>query len=97
MQNMVRNLGRDLDLFHDYICGILIFILFLVGYLLFYLCCNQWLTIGLVESPFLEFLWTLFPMGTLFLIGLPSIYTLYRHEVERERDITLKIVGHQWY
>lgn len=36
-------------------------------------------------------------MGTLFFIGLPSMYTLYAHEVELERDLTLKVVGHQWY
>jgi len=45
----------------------------------------------------LEFLWTLFPALVLFTIGLPSIYTLYLHEVEAERDLTLKVVGHQWY
>lgn len=55
IQNMVCSWGIDLDLFHDYICGILLFILFLVGYLLFYLAFNSWILVGLVEAPFLEF------------------------------------------
>jgi heme/copper-type cytochrome/quinol oxidase subunit 2 len=51
----------------------------------------------LVEASLVEFFWTIFPIVVLFIIGLPRIFILYYHEVEFERDITIKITGHQWY
>ena len=89
--------GEMLDLFHDYVCGILVFILFLVGRVLYYLMFSSWLYIGLVEASIVEFIWTIFPMVVLFFIGLPRMFFLYYHEVEFERELTVKVTAHQWY
>jgi heme/copper-type cytochrome/quinol oxidase subunit 2 len=77
------------------VCGILIFILVLVGYVLLYLLFNKRLIKGIVEASSLEFVWTVFPMVILIFIGFPSIFILYSHEVERVRDLTVKVTGHQ--
>ena len=86
-----------LDWFHDYVCGVLVFILVLVGYVLLYLIVNSRLIKGIVEASSLEFVWTVFPIIVLIFIGFPSIFILYSHEVERVRDLTVKVTGHQWY
>lgn len=49
------------------------------------------------DSFSLEFLWTLYPIIILILVGIPRIRILYLHEVEDEKNLTLKINGHQWY
>jgi cytochrome c oxidase subunit 2 len=86
-----------LDWFHDYICGVLVFILVLIGYVLLYLLANKRLIKGIVEASSLEFVWTVFPIIVLIFIGFPSMFILYSHEVERVRDLTIKVTGHQWY
>jgi len=97
LQNCVNSEGQLLDWFHDYICGVLVFILVLIGYVLLYLLANKRLIKGIVEASSLEFVWTVFPMVVLIFIGFPSMFILYSHEVERVRDLTIKVTGHQWY
>jgi heme/copper-type cytochrome/quinol oxidase subunit 2 len=44
-----------------------------------------------------EVLWTVLPTIILCTVAGPSIYLLYSHEQERERSLSVKCVGHQWY
>jgi len=97
LQNCVRNEGQLLDWFHDYVCGVLIFILILIGYVLGVLSMRNWLIKGLVEASSLEFVWTVFPMLVLVFIGFPRMFILYSHDVEAVRDLTIKVTAHQWY
>lgn len=50
-----------------------------------------------VESHFLELVWTLLPMVILVFIALPSLYLLYLTEDSPCPTIRIKAVGHQWY
>lgn len=49
------------------------------------------------ELTSLEFVWTGFPITILLLIGFPSLRVLYQGNIDFERDVTLKVTGHQWY
>ena len=89
--------GHLLDVFHSYVCGILLFILFVVGYALCVIGSSSWLHSGLVESSSLEFVWTLFPLLILTTIGFPRLFILYSQDVDLVVDLTLKVTGHQWY
>lgn len=45
----------------------------------------------------LEFIWTLFPSIILLLLAIPSFALLFSIEKISAPEITIKVVGHQWY
>ena len=45
----------------------------------------------------LEIVWTAVPVLILVIIAIPSFRLLYYSEVIPETEMTLKVVGHQWY
>jgi len=96
-QNILSLVSFQLDIFHDFVIGFLVFILLIVVYLLFYLIYNEMVWSFYFEDSLLEFFWTCFPVFILFIIGVPRMLLLYSHERERNVDLSLKITGHQWY
>merc|ERR1712078_416100 len=48
-------------------------------------------------SSLLEIIWTILPAVILILIAVPSFALLYSLDEILDPQITLKIVGHQWY
>ena len=49
------------------------------------------------HSSLLEIIWTILPAVILILIAVPSFALLYSLDEILDPQITLKIVGHQWY
>jgi len=49
------------------------------------------------HSSLLEIIWTIIPAVILILIAIPSFTLLYSLDEILDPQITLKIVGHQWY
>jgi cytochrome c oxidase subunit 2 len=45
----------------------------------------------------LEFIWTLLPSIILFIISIPSFLLLFELDELLEPEITIKVIGHQWY
>jgi len=45
----------------------------------------------------LEIIWATFPTVIIALILVPSLYLLYSSEEELNPEITLKVMGHQWF
>jgi len=45
----------------------------------------------------LEFLWTLFPSIILCFLAIPSFGLLYSIEKVAAPELTIKVIGHQWY
>jgi len=45
----------------------------------------------------LEIMWTFLPGYSLLFIGSPSFYLLYCYDEFQFTNITVKIIGHQWY
>jgi len=52
---------------------------------------------NLLENHYLELIWTVAPIFVLFFIGIPSLRILYLIEENFKPDITVKVLGHQWY
>lgn len=50
-----------------------------------------------VHSTWLEVVWTLVPVAVLVLIAVRSFALLYKMEEKFDSDVTVKVVGHQWY
>lgn len=83
---------------YDRICFYQIIILVVVMW--FYISSIYYsspLMISFAHGNLIEFLWTLAPAGILWAIGLPSLKLLYMQDEILDSEITLKIIGNQWY
>ena len=84
--------------FHDFTNIILLFILSFVGLIILRVLFNKIIHKSLLEGQILECIWTLIPALILVQIALPSLVLLYTlEEYRRDKGITLKATGHQWY
>nr|YP_008082960.1 cytochrome c oxidase subunit II [Polycarpa mytiligera]CCO25739.1 cytochrome c oxidase subunit II [Polycarpa mytiligera] len=98
LQDMVNWSGVECSLFHDYSLMLLCFIL--VGFVLFMeiiIYTGSYFVKGYNSSDMLEFTWTVVPGLLLYSLGVPSLYLMYFMEGATKYDLTLKVVGHQWY
>lgn len=57
-----------------------------------YLAYNQ-----IIHGTLLEIIWTIIPSVILFLIAIPSFALLYSMEEVLEPQLTVKVIGNQWY
>lgn len=96
-QNGVSPVIEQLIFFHDYTIVIILVIIVLVGYILVNSCINLYYNIILFEGQELERIWTVLPAVFLLLIAFPSLRLLYLMEEFDNYDITIKLLGHQWY
>jgi cytochrome c oxidase subunit 2 len=55
------------------------------------------LSLDFAHGHFLEFIWTLTPAALLWAIGLPSLRLLYLMDEILEPEVTIKILGSQWF
>jgi len=49
------------------------------------------------HNTILEILWTAIPVIILVIMAIPSFKLLYQQEKTEDYDMTVKIIGHQWY
>lgn len=96
-QNGVSPVIEQLIFFHDYTMIIILVIIVLVGYILVSSCINTYYNIILFEGQELERIWTVLPAVFLLLIAFPSLRLLYLIEEFDLYDITIKVLGHQWF
>lgn len=69
----------------------------IVGYILMSLCLNVNYNLMLFDGQELERIWTVIPAFFLLSISFPSLRLLYLMEESSLYDITIKVIGHQWY
>nr|QYC94857.1 cytochrome c oxidase subunit 2 [Amblyseius swirskii] len=58
---------------------------------------NKILFMSLLDNQFVELVWTIFPMFLLIFIAIPSLRLLYLMEESFSSELTLKVMGHQWF
>lgn len=95
-----------IDLHHD-IMFFLIIIACIVGFFLYHVMRYHTFYRTEIFSPnnithntLLEIIWTIIPSLILLIIAMPSFALLYTMEAQTiwsKPDLTLKIIGHQWY
>ena len=49
------------------------------------------------HNTVVEVLWTAIPIGILVVLAIPSFKLLYQQEKSENYDMTVKVIGHQWY
>lgn len=96
-QDGVSSVIEQLIFFHDYTIIVIIVVIFLVGYILVLSCFNFNYNLKLFEGQELEIIWTVLPAIFLVFIAFPSLRLLYLIEESDDCDITIKLLGRQWY
>jgi len=102
IQDPASSIVEGMIFFHDYLIAFLILIAVPVFWVLFkviYTFDHKWSLKPekFTHSSFLEIIWTLIPAIILGFIGVPSFNLLYALENKKTLEMTIKIVGHQWY
>lgn len=96
-QNGISSVIEQLIFFRDYTMITIVVIMILVGYILLNSCINIRFNLGLFEGQELERIWTVIPAFFLLFIAFPSLRLLYLMEESDLYDLTIKVLGHQWY
>ena len=97
---------RYLEKLHDGVLAVAVAITLLVAGLIAYVCVKFRAAKNPVPNRFahhtgVEIAWTVIPIIILVAIGIPSVRAHYKYtnnqDIIDHPDITLKVVGHQWY
>lgn len=93
---------EQIDRFHDILLVIITAITFFVLALLTYTCVRFRQKANPVPSKtthntLIEIIWTAIPVLILVVIAIPSIRLLYFMDHVEKPDMTLKVIGYQWY
>nr|AUJ21355.1 cytochrome c oxidase subunit II [Tetragnatha sp. Rapa Nui] len=96
-QNSSSPVMEQMIFFHDHSMLVMVMILVLVGYGLMSSYWNKSYNLKMMEGQELESVWTVLPGVFLILIALPSIRLLYLMEEYDYPELTIKVLGHQWY
>nr|YP_009115231.1 cytochrome c oxidase subunit II [Wadicosa fidelis]AIZ97177.1 cytochrome c oxidase subunit II [Wadicosa fidelis] len=96
-QNGVSSVMEYLIFFHDHIMIVMIMIMVMVGYVLVNSCINKFYNLNMFHGQELESIWTVIPAVFLLFIAFPSLRLLYLMEESEMYDMTISVMGHQWY
>jgi len=88
--------------FHDLLLVIIsciaVFVMILLGYVLVrFNAKSNPVPSKTTHNTVIEVLWTAVPVMILVIIAIPSFKLLYFMDHTTEPDMTLKVIGHQWY
>jgi len=103
IQEQVTEIGRDLAAFHNgpllIMCAaISLFVLILLGYTMVKFRRSASPTPSRTShNTLIEVIWTVVPVLILVAIAIPSIRLISRQYSPPPADVTIKVVGNQWY
>nr|QYF09534.1 cytochrome c oxidase subunit 2 [Haemaphysalis kolonini]UWI72008.1 cytochrome c oxidase subunit II [Haemaphysalis yeni] len=83
--------------FHDHSMMIILIITIITIYMVINIILNSLTSRSLMEGQDIEIIWTIIPAMTLIFIALPSLHLLYLTDELFSSQISIKIIGHQWY
>lgn len=69
----------------------------MVGYIILRIVYRTYINRSLLENQLIEIVWTVLPAIILLFIAFPSLRLLYLLDEVRTPNLTIKVVGHQWY
>nr|UYX57292.1 cytochrome c oxidase subunit II [Rhipicephalus linnaei] len=95
--NMNSPIMEQMVFFHDHSMMIILMITILTIYMIFNIMMNNLLSRSMMEGQEIEIIWTIIPAITLIFIAIPSLHLLYLTDETFNSQISIKILGHQWY
>nr|QTA50545.1 cytochrome c oxidase subunit II [Wiebesia pumilae] len=100
LQDSNSPLMQNMIFYHDYLMVFVFMVMMMFIYMLIVMFINNKSNdLSMIHGDMLEIVWTLIPMGMLLILTFPSLHLLYLTDMAYalEPDITVKILGHQWY
>ena len=102
MQPPVTPIEQGIHNFHNLLLSIIVAIVLLVMVLLLYVVFRFRASVNPVPSKtshntLIEVVWTLVPILILVVVAVPSFRLLYAEDRIPPADMSVKVVGHQWY
>jgi cytochrome c oxidase subunit 2 len=103
IQPQVTELGRHAEWMHNMILMpvivvIALFVMVLLGIVMVrYRASANPVPTRTSHNTFIEVLWTVVPVLILVGIAIPSIDLLAKQYTQPKADLTIKVIGHQWY
>lgn len=103
IQPQVTKIGEDAQWFHDVLLTPLIFaisifvLLLLVWVVIRYRAKANPVPSKTAHNTLIEIIWTLLPVLILLVIAVPSIRLLAHQYAQPKPDLTIKVIGNQWY
>ena len=92
-----------IDLHHDIMFFLFLIITFVAYFLVLIIVFHSFREVNNIipsdttHNTLVEIIWTLLPSTILFIIAIPSFSLLYLTEEIRDAQVTLKVIGHQWF
>ena len=83
--------------FNDFSLIILSFITTFVFIIILKTLGNKFIRLNLLEGQLIECIWTLIPAIILIQVAIPSLTLLYLLDETLKTQISIKVIGHQWY
>nr|YP_009689197.1 cytochrome c oxidase subunit 2 [Pseudoregma bambucicola]QEL51999.1 cytochrome c oxidase subunit 2 [Pseudoregma bambucicola] len=96
-QNSNSPLMEQLIFFHDHTIFIILMIMFMISYMIMFIISNKFINIKILENQLIELIWTTTPPLILIFIAMPSLHLLYLMDEIKSPNMTIKIIGHQWF
>uniref|UniRef100_A0AB39A5X5 Cytochrome c oxidase subunit 2 n=1 Tax=Chaetopterus qiani TaxID=3230731 RepID=A0AB39A5X5_9ANNE len=96
-QDAASPLMEQIIFFHDHAMVIIIMILSSVFYFSLMSLLSSSTNRYLLEGQQIETIWTIIPAMILVTLALPSLRLLYLLDEISSPNITIKVMGHQWY
>lgn len=87
---------KELSFIHDYII-ILIFFLSIWILYLNVIILRRKIPLKILWIKNIEFYWSIIPLTLIILIAIPSINLTFLINLTHKSNLTVKILGHQWY
>lgn len=97
LQDRASPLIEQLIYFYDHTIVIIVIILIFVIYIVVCTLINTFRVRSFTDRQTLEGVWTVLPAVVLLSVAFPSLHLLYLLDEVNTPDLTLKVVGHQWY
>nr|UBD07241.1 cytochrome c oxidase subunit II [Otophryne steyermarki] len=96
-QDAASPIMEELLHFHDHALMAALLISTLVLYIISTLMTTKLSNTNTIDAQEIELVWTIMPAVILIVMALPSLRILYLMDEINDPDLTIKVVGHQWY
>nr|YP_010693856.1 cytochrome c oxidase subunit II [Haemaphysalis bispinosa]WCD42296.1 cytochrome c oxidase subunit 2 [Haemaphysalis bispinosa] len=88
---------EQMSFFHDHSMMIILMITIITIYMITNIIINNFTSRSMMEGQEIEIIWTIIPAITLIFIAMPSLHLLYLTDELFSSQMSIKIIGHQWY
>nr|QVT11033.1 cytochrome c oxidase subunit II [Muscidifurax sinesensilla] len=83
--------------FHDHSMMVIVIIISLIMYIIMFMFLNNLINRFMLEGQMIEIIWTIIPIFFLIILAIPSLKILYMTDELNLPNLSVKIIGHQWY